>query len=235
MSKIKLSRRLEAIVRHIPPTGGVADVGTDHGYIPIFLLQNGFEGKIDATDINPCPLNSAKRTAAEQGLSDRISFHLCNGLSALDGEDTESVVIAGMGGETISSILEAAPWTKEGNRLLILQPMSKSERLRIWLSKNGYRILTEELVEDGAVYEIMTVCGGKEMPYAEGEMLTGRFHLISQSPLFPEKLEKLIEKYARVTKGLSGSSDLDDLLRLAVLYSLLDSLRSMKKRLETEI
>ncbi|NCC68024.1 MAG: SAM-dependent methyltransferase, partial [Clostridia bacterium] len=149
MAAIKLSERLLSIAKLIPSCGGVADVGTDHGYIPVWLAQNGHSGGLFATDINKGPLEHAKQTAAEYGQAGKISFFLCDGLKALSGREISTVIIAGMGGENIAEIISAAPWMKENHSLLILQPMSKSAFLRQWLFNNGYSVLSEQLVDDG--------------------------------------------------------------------------------------
>lgn len=223
---LKLSLRLEAIARLIPSVGSVADVGTDHGYIPVWLAQNGHEGALFATDINSEPLSHAKHTAVEYGLSDRIEFHLCNGLAALDGSDT--VIIAGMGGENIADIILAAPWVKEKNCLLVLQPMSKSAYLRAWLFENGFEVLSEQLVQDGNIYEILTVRAGKDEPYSPSELLIGHARLISNSLLFEKRLRQLISKTKRTVEGLSSSGRAEDAERLTRAQEVLNSLQELK-------
>lgn len=230
MEKIKLSKRLDAIYRLIPFNGGAADVGTDHGFIPAALALDGFIFPVYATDIKQGPLNSARRFAAAHGVGDKICFRLCNGLSALDGDDISTVIIAGMGGETIASILSDAPWTKKDSRLLILQPMSKADRLRQWLSENGYKVLSERLVEDGPIYQIMSVAGGNELPLSPAELLVGRYTLIKSDPLFPRKLNELIEKAKAAFDGLSASANPEKLKALPEYKEILDSLISMRER-----
>ena len=115
-----LSERLLAIAQWIRPGSRVADIGTDHGYLPIWLLQ--------------------------YGLQEKLSFRLGSGLSCVVPEEIDTIVIAGMGGETILSILEAAPWTNNARYTLLLQPMTKAEVLRPWLSEHGYSFLRERLV-----------------------------------------------------------------------------------------
>lgn len=235
MPQQKLSKRLEAIAALVPPGGGVADVGTDHGYIPVHLLKKGHPGPIYATDINPGPLESARRAAIVYGLEEKISFRLCDGLSALDGGDISTVIIAGMGGETIAAILSAASWTRESGRLLILQPMSRSDRLRAWLGQNGYRISSEQLVWDGQIYELLTASGGGE-PQAlfPGELLTGRFELIRRDPLFPRRLDELTGKARRALEGLSASSDPEKRKSLPEYRQRLDSLLELGQKLSQE-
>lgn len=225
MAEIKLSPRLEAIVRLVPGFGGVADVGTDHGYIPVRLSLRGHVGGLFATDINEGPLEHARQTASEYGLDGKISFHLCDGLRTLDSDGIYTVIIAGMGGETIASILSAAPWTKLDGRLLILQPMSKASFLRSWLYENGYKVLSEHLVEDGILYELLTAQGGADMPYSPAELLTGHRELISGDPFYPERLDFLINREKHAGDGLSLSSKPEDRQRAieteAILFALL--------------
>lgn len=228
MLRIKLSPRLHTIAELVPHFGGVADVGTDHGYIPVYLAQNDHEGALFATDLKIDPLEHAKRTAAENGLDGKIGFFLCNGLEALDGAEISTVIIAGMGGENIAGILAAAPWTKENGRLMILQPMSKASFLRSWLFDNGFKVLSEQLVSDGAVYEILTACSGADEPYSPAELLIGHKKLISSDPLFSERLNFLTEKINRAKSGLSSSPKPEDRARLNEINELLASLAELQ-------
>lgn len=224
MSSIKLSKRLESIKKHIPHSGGVIDVGTDHGYIPISLTLDDHEGRIVASDLKPRPLDNAKQAAISSGAADKIEFVLCDGLSGVNPEGIKTVVIAGMGGETISHILAAAPWTKADGRLLILQPMTKSTILRKWLFDNGYRVLTEELCENGALYEIMTVKAGKDLPYSPTEYILGHYNLICTDPLFPRRVDELINKTKKSLTGLSRSTKAEDKKRLKTESDILTEL-----------
>lgn len=228
---VKLSRRLAAIAALLPPGGGLADVGTDHGHIPVYMLQNGFSGRICATDIRQGPLDAARRTAWEAGLDDEIEFYLTDGLSGLDGAGIGSVIIAGMGGENIADILACAPWTK-ADRLLVLQPMSKSDFLRRWLVKNDYRIESESLVADGQIYELLTARGGVDTPLSPAELLTGRFEYIRNDPLFPARLDALLDKQQRAVTGLAHSAKSADAARLADEKITLASLFEMRERME---
>ena len=230
MLSIRLSRRLAAIAALLPPDGGMADVGTDHGHIPVHLLQSGFSGRVCATDIRPGPLDAARQTAREAALERKIEFLLTDGLDGLDGTGIGSVVIAGMGGENIADILSRAPWTRE-NRLLVLQPMSKADVLRSFLSAHGYRVETERLVEDGPVYELLTARGGKEEVLSPAELLTGRFALIKDDPLFPARLDRLIASARRAAAGLARSAKPGDAARLAAEKITLASLLELRERM----
>lgn len=227
MSEIKLSKRLEAIARLVPLSGGVADIGTDHGYIPVWLSQNGHGGDLYATDINEGPIEHAKQTAEEFGLKNKINFFLCDGLEALNGSEVNTIIIAGMGGENIVDILLNAPWTRDKNCLLILQPMSKSAHLRSWLYDNGYKVLKEQLVDDGILYEVITACAGKDTPYSPAELVIGHKQLISFDPNYQYRLNLLIERAKKAESGLSSSSKPEDIERLHEIKMLLASLSEM--------
>ncbi|MDR1131290.1 MAG: class I SAM-dependent methyltransferase [Oscillospiraceae bacterium] len=226
MPSIKLSGRLEAIARLIP-RGGVADVGTDHGYIPVYLALNAYEGRIVATDIKKAPLERARKSARAYGQAEKIEFRLCDGLSAPDG-GIETVVIAGMGGENIARIIEKAPWLRENGCLLILQPMTKAAFMRAWLYTNGFAVCSEQLVEDGAVYELLRAHPGEDLPYSPAELLLGHTRLIAADPLFARRLDGLIEKYERVCSGLGHSAKTGDPSRLTEAGLTLDSLKALR-------
>ncbi|NCC69050.1 MAG: SAM-dependent methyltransferase, partial [Clostridia bacterium] len=202
-------------------------VGTDHGYLPAYLAVSGYTGRIVASDINRGPLDSARQTAKSCGALDKIEFILCDGLDAVSPESIENIIIAGMGGETIASILAAAPWTKESGRLLILQPMSKTEVLRRWLHENGYRVLSEELCMDGSLYRILTASGGQDSSYSPAEFFTGHLPLIRGDALFSLLRKKLIVKTSRTVAGLERSSKPEDTSRLAAEKELLSELKKL--------
>ena len=161
---IELTPRLRTAADLVPAGARLADIGTDHAYLPAALL---LEGKIPyaiAADLRHGPLLRAKETAAEYGCRDKMAFRLCDGLKGIRPEETDAIVIAGMGGETIAQILAAAPWVRERNVPLVLQPMSSLPDLREWLQKHGYEIAEERLArEEDAIYVVMSVRAG-EMP-----------------------------------------------------------------------
>ncbi len=116
----KMNKRLSAIAALVKEGKGLVDVGTDHGYLPAYLAASGYKGALYASDINEGPLQSARRTAAEAGLSDRIRFLLCDGLRLCPPEEIDTIVIAGMGGDMIVKILDEAEWCMDPRYHLIL-------------------------------------------------------------------------------------------------------------------
>ena len=232
MESIRLSPRMEAIAAFIPEGSRVADVGTDHGYIPVWLAQTGRAAAIAATDINAGPLARARQSARESGVEAQIRFAQCSGLDFPGSSDYDTVVIAGMGGELIASILEAAPWTRQGT-LLILQPNSKIDVLSRWLDAHGYRIENVRLVKDsGKLYQVLTAAGGAASgPVTAGEALVNRLYLERQDPLLPEYLDGLIARQRHALDGLlKGQNETE---RIRETEQILSELLEMRKETET--
>ena len=155
--KIPLSSRLQACCGFIKSGDRVADIGCDHGYLSIYLLNNGIASAAYACDVAQSPLQSARRNAVKFGVSEKISFYLSDGIKNVP-RDFDTLVCAGMGGDTMVSILEAAPWLKDGRYRLVLQCQSKRELLRSYLSDNGWHIAEESVLRDGRfLYTVMDV------------------------------------------------------------------------------
>ena len=155
--KIPLSQRLEAACRFVYPGDRVADIGCDHGYLGIHLLKNNIASFVYASDINEGPLNAAVFNSEKYGVRDKMQFFLSDGVRNIP-RDFDTMVCCGMGGDTMISILEAAPWLKEGKYRLILQCQSKRPELRRYLSQNGWFIQEETVLKDGRfLYTIMEV------------------------------------------------------------------------------
>lgn len=191
---IRLSDRLRALAARVPEGARVIDVGTDHARLPVWLAQTGRAAHIFASDVREGPLRGAKDLIDEAGVGARVTLRLTDGLRGFAPNDADTIVIAGMGGETMADILTAAPWTKDG-ALLILQPQSKQDVLRQMLCGGGYVITSEALVEDmGRIYPILTVRGGKPLRYTPAELHTGKFELLAADPLFERWLLQLMKR-----------------------------------------
>ena len=227
MEIIKLSSRLQAIANLVPLGAKVADIGTDHGYIPVWLAQTGVAKKLAAADINKGPLQHAKQTATEYGVFDMIHFELCSGLSFCSSSEYDTVIIAGMGGENIASILEAAPWTADGAHTLLLAPHTKAEELRRYLMDHGYEILREKLVYDrGTIYPIMEVTAG-QMELTVGQLWGGA--KLRNDPLGNQYIiEKIIRLFGAVA-GLNRSERPTDLEKADGLRDILTALMEMRE------
>ena len=230
-----MNKRLQAISALIPQGRGLIDVGTDHGYLPVELAKSGYAGHIYASDIRQGPLNAARRTAEEAGISDRIRFLLCDGLDQCPPELIDTIVIAGMGGDTICGIVDRAEWTMDGRYTLLLQPMTKAEILRYWLSNNEYEILREELVLDGGkLYQILLVRYGVSRKLSDAELFTGAYALIHDHLLFPELLESCIKRFERQLDGMEKGKTGAESGRYALLQHILLELKEMRARADGE-
>ena len=232
MEIIKLSKRLRAIAEFVPHGSSVADIGTDHGYIPVWLAQNNISHKLAAADINRGPLEHAKETAARFGVSDRIRFALCSGLSFDGSNEYDTIIIAGMGGELIASILEAAPWANQQDTTFILQPNSRIPHLMEWLVDHGYKLVDASLVKDaGKLYQILVIKPGRgEVIPEEASRLVNRFYFEKKDPLLREYLDVLLKRYIAAEKGMcSGKNDECVLQQTRTLIS---ALQEMKKETE---
>ncbi|MDD2362394.1 MAG: class I SAM-dependent methyltransferase [Oscillospiraceae bacterium] len=149
MNSIKLDKRLSLIASFVRRGSRMADVGTDHAYLPVWLVKSGICPLAVATDIRSGPAGKASQTISAAGLEDSIDVRQGDGLSTVTPTEVDDIVIAGMGGETIADIINAAPWTKDDRYRLILQPMTKPSALHEFLFNNGYAIEKEQTVEDG--------------------------------------------------------------------------------------
>lgn len=162
--KLPISDRLLACCGFVAPGERVADIGCDHGYLAIHLLQTGKARSVIAADINEGPLLSAVRNAEKYGVRDRIEFYLSDGAKKIP-RDFDTMVCAGMGADTMISILEAAPWLRDAKYRLVLQCQSKTPMLRRYLSETGFRIYEETVLRDGRfLYTVMEVSWRPEYP-----------------------------------------------------------------------
>lgn len=201
---VSLSKRLACIAGYVAPGSRVVDVGTDHGYIPAYLLENGICSHVIASDIRPGPLKRAEMTARNAGVYENIEFLLCPGLEKCPAGAVDTIIIAGMGGETIISILAAAPWAKD--KRLIIQPQSKLPELREWLAGNGYAIQDAQLVSDtGRIYLVWLVSAGSmDVPGVIDKQLIAK-----RDPLLPVYLEGEIKKKLKILRGMESASACD--------------------------
>ncbi len=149
-----LEGRLLSVAELVRQGAVFADIGTDHAYLPIFLLREGRIARAFCSDINKGPLESAKRNAADAGLSELVTFTLADGAEALTDFGITDYAICGMGGELIADIIERAPHLRAEGVNLILQPMTKQEHLRAYLLSHGFRIISESYSEDAGKYYV---------------------------------------------------------------------------------
>ena len=196
MMNIPISNRLLACCGFVRPGDRVADVGCDHGYLGIYLLKEGIASSIIASDVNEGPLQSALRNAQKFGVKERISFFLSNGVRNIP-RDFDCMVCAGMGADTMVSILEAAPWLKQEQYRLILQCQSKTPILRRYLSEHGWHIAKESVLREGKfLYTVMEVLWKPD----HSRLTVGECYF--PPALLKHPGEALTDYYRWVTEGL---------------------------------
>lgn len=232
MRPIELSPRLRSVGELVPPGSRYADVGTDHAYLPVWLLQNGVVDRAIVSDLRESPLDRARQTGERYGFTERLDFRLCDGLGGFGPDDADTISIAGMGGETIAAILEACPWAKTGERRYILQPMSAAEDLRAYLSQNGFTVLREVLTKEGrTLYVTLLAAPGADTPYTPAELWAGR--QTHNAPLRGEYLDKLLRRAAAALAGARVSNKAEDRARAEEFRAVYHGLTNMKKEWDT--
>lgn len=228
--KLELSPRLRMVGELVPAGARLADVGTDHAYLPAALI---LEGKIPwaiAADLRRGPLDRARATVREYGLTGKVAFRLCDGLSGIRPDEVDAVAAAGMGGETIAAILAAAPWIQAGDVPLILQPMSSFPDLRGWLQKSGFAIEEERLAREGdTLYTALLVRTGEMPLLSPAELWAGKN---TRGPLRGAWLDMWIARVCRALEGISRARGEEAPARKRELEAVAAGLMDMKKEWE---
>ena len=226
--KLPLSNRLLACCSFVRPGDRVADIGCDHGYLSIHLLQKGIASSVIASDVAEGPLQSAMINARKFGVKDRITFFLSNGLQNVP-RDFDCMVCAGMGADTMMSIIHhASPWLKDPKYRLILQCQSKRPELRQWLYDEGFRISRETLAKDGKfVYSIMEVVYDPRQSITPAETYITPQLLEDHHPLLPEYYERVKSGVELTIFGLTrANSD-----QLPIYQTILSDLIKMEEQI----
>ena len=194
---IRISNRLRAIAELVPADSRLVDVGTDHARLPVWLVQQGRVLSCIATDIREGPLKNAEELLHRTGTEKYISLRLTDGLIGVSRSEADVVVIAGMGGHMITSILDRTPWIMN-DVILILSPHTKPEVLRKFLSEHSLQIHSELLTEDrGKIYPIITAKYGSPERCTCAELYTGRFEMLKQDHLFQTFISRYIKSFER--------------------------------------
>ncbi len=213
----KLTERLYKIAELVRENSRLADIGTDHAYLPVYLVNTG---KIDfaiASDIGEGPLERAKAVVEEYLAKEKVDIRLGSGLDTVEKGEVDTAVIAGMGGTLISEILESSKHLAQDIEL-ILQPMTADDELREYLIENNFRITKEVLAKEGEkIYNIMVARFGETEEYTDAEIYIGK--LLREDIYFPEYLKRRINKLKNAIEGIEKAEnpDRDKLERLKKL------------------
>ncbi len=191
-----LSMRLERVAAHVPAGARLADIGSDHGYLPVALMRRGVIVAAVAGEVALTPFLSAERTVRENDFDQQITVRLANGLAAIEsGDGITAISLCGMGGETIRDILDSGKARLSGQERLILQPNGGEQPLRQWLMENGYRILCEEVLRENRFdYEIIVAERDGPMVYSAEELYFGPLQMQARSPAFLVKWQRMLHE-----------------------------------------
>ncbi|MCI1944091.1 MAG: class I SAM-dependent methyltransferase [Clostridium luticellarii] len=207
---MEISLRLKAVAQMVDSCHCAADIGTDHGYIPIYLIKNHICNRAIASDINVGPIKRAILNVKFENLDDKIDCRIGEGLSTINPGEAEEVVIAGMGGNLIVNIIESHMEVFEESNSFILQPMQNSEVLREYIYKKGFKIIDEELcIDENRFYEIMKI--GYDTVVKKVDSIfyeVGRTLVEKKHKYLSEFVEKKIENYSRIILNIKGHTEL---------------------------
>lgn len=206
----KLDERLLTAKGFVKPGGNVADIGTDHAYLPVTLVLEGKCTSALATDINDGPLERAKINILLSGVADKIQTLKTDGLCGVEKYDPDNILILGMGGELITRILSEAPWLScRKDRRIVLQPMTHPECVRRYLAENGFHIVDERVCKSGKYYDVIAAeYDGKRRKYSDIELLFGKINKTRRDEVtlgYAESLRKIFE--VRAAGLRMGGSD----------------------------
>ncbi len=203
----------------------VADVGCDHAYLSIYLIKNRIAKSVVASDVRVGPLESAKKNIAAEGLCEDIKTVLTNGLDGINGDEFDDLLICGMGGILICDILSRAPYLKDENKRLILQPMTDADEVRLWLYKNGFEIIRERAAKAaGHIYSVINaVYTGHTKPLDDLSVHLGGL-TASPTPTETEYIQKYLNtlKIRLDGKLKAKNTDNQDVLELKRLIALIE-------------
>ena len=204
--KLPISKRLLCCASMVQPGSRVADIGTDHGYLGIYLLQSGAARHVIACDLRKDPLENARRNAKLFGVDGEMELRLSDGLEKIRPDEVDTVVMAGMGGDLIQRILSQCPWRKREGLQFILQPQSAGNVLRRWMCEDGFEIQREEPVQDGHfLYTVMDIRQGEPAPLTPGTEYASPALLASGSPLVGNYLARVENALQETVRGLTNA------------------------------
>ena len=204
---IKLSQRLQAIADLVPAGAKVADIGTDHGFLPCYLAQSGKAELVIACDVNAQPLALAQKNITDYNVGDKVSTRLGNGLAVLKPGEVDTVTIAGMGGALMIDILDASPMVVDRLKRIVLQPNVGAEAVRIWAEKNRWQIVAEDLIRENDIFSVIIVLeqGRSDRFMSAVELYLGPKLLAEHHPMLGLYISEEWEKTQHILDQLSKS------------------------------
>ncbi|WP_413308720.1 tRNA (adenine(22)-N(1))-methyltransferase TrmK [Bacillus sp. 1P10SD] len=237
MNTDKLSMRLETVAKYVPAGARIADIGSDHAYLPCYLAKNTGISFAVAGEVAAGPYHLAERNVHSEGLSSTISVRMGNGLEVIQPGEVDYITIAGMGGSLITSILENGKEKLESVKRLILQPNISAISIRRWFMENNWELVAEEIMEeDGKIYEVLVgEKGDPSKPYQdqfESGLLLGPFLSRKQEPAFQKKWTMEIKNWKRIVEQLEDAGETAETLEKK--QELLNKIKLVKEVLKYE-
>ncbi|MFZ5752778.1 MAG: tRNA (adenine(22)-N(1))-methyltransferase [Bacillota bacterium] len=205
---LNLSQRLLALARLVPQGSRVADIGTDHAFLPCYLVKEGIASFVIGVDVHEGPYQAACRTVRAYNVAEQVEIRRGDGLTALMPGEVDVVIIAGMGGSTGRDILENSPQVVEKLKKMIFQPMNGADVVRRWLSEHNWVITGEDIIyEDKRLFVVIAAEKGERTALTEEEIHYGPLLIKMRHPLLQEVLQKDIEAMQEILKQLAKSQN----------------------------
>ena len=230
---MQLSERLSSVASMVTAGNCLADVGTDHGYVPIYLYERNIIPHAIAMDVNKGPLERAALHIAESGMKDAIETRLSDGLTALKIGEADSIVIAGMGGPLMIRILSAYPEVTDSAKELILQPQSEIAEVRIWLYEQGYEIIEEHMVyEDGKYYPMFKAVKNSEarkLSFLEYKF--GNLEVLAEKDVLKEFVLRELSNKRSILQKLSEEATEKSRERAEEIKKMIEELEEMRREM----
>jgi len=208
---MQLTPRLMKIASLVPKGSTLADIGTDHAYIPVYCVKNSICNRAIAMDVNDGPLKNARERVVVNGVSDRVELRLSDGLKELKNGEADTIVIAGMGGLLIQSILDSRRDVLTEGTQLILQPMLAQKELREYLYTHDMCVKNEYLAMEGdKIYNVIVAVVGYKCGYSKRDIVVGSNSHINSKEIFELYKEKEIAVRRKILEGLKKASHIDE-------------------------
>lgn len=205
---IQLSRRLKMVASFVEQDAVLADIGSDHAYLPTYLVQTGVIKKAIAGEVVQGPYESALKNVKRENVSDAVTVRLANGLFAIKEQDgVDTVTIAGMGGPLIAKILEEGKPLLKSVKRLVTQPNIHAQAIREWATANNWQVVDERILkEDDKIYEIVVLEQG-ESSYSEADLLLGPILAVEKNAVFHEKWQREMEQWKHIVHSLEEATN----------------------------
>ncbi|MDO4581210.1 MAG: class I SAM-dependent methyltransferase [Bacillota bacterium] len=234
--QIKLDSRLMAAAELVLPDKPAADIGTDHSYLPVYLVVNGICPRVIATDKSRGSFQKAQQLVELLSLEHQIDVRLGDGLEPLQPQEAATIIISGMGGHLIKDILAASPHITAGCRRLVLQPQKHIAMLRQWLAANDWRIVAEQIAFDNGFYYELLAAEHGQMTLSEDEAVFGPLLLRDPHPLFGQYLRAKLADLHTLIEQLQEAPSTDAKQRLQTLQVLTDKIeRILREEVNDEV